>query len=79
MYQSIMFLQPRTWTDNLFFPHCHHYTKIHKTFLNIIQIIDSSILNTTNDDLVEILLFGNREFSLEINSSVNKASINNSL
>ena len=39
-------------------------------------MIDKRILNITNDDRVEILLFGNWELSLEVNSSVTKASIN---
>ena len=35
-----------------------------------------SILNVNDDDLIEILLFGNRKFSLERNSCIIKASIN---
>ena len=38
-------------------------------------MIGNSILNITDDDLVEILLSGNCKFSLEINSSMIKASI----
>ena len=38
-------------------------------------MIGNSILNITDDDLVEILLYGNCKFSLEINSSMIKASI----
>ena len=39
-------------------------------------MIDESILNVNDDDLIEILLFGNWKFSLEGNSSIIKASIN---
>ena len=39
-------------------------------------MIENSILNITNDDLIEVLLFGISKFSLEINFSVTKASIN---
>ena len=59
-----------------FFLHCHHYTNIRKTLLNTVEMIDESILNVNDDDLIEILLFGNCKFSLEKNSSIIKASIN---
>ena len=39
-------------------------------------MIDESILNVNDDDLIETLLFGNRKFSLEGNSSIIKALIN---
>ena len=58
-----------------FFLHCHHYTNIRKTLLNTVEMIDRSIL-IVNDDLIEILLFGNCKFSLEANSSITKTSIN---
>ena len=59
-----------------FFLYCHHYTNIHKTLLNTVEMIDESILNVNDDDLIEILLFGNCKFSLERNLSIIKASIN---
>ena len=39
-------------------------------------MIDESILNVNDDDLIEILLFGNCKFSLEGNPSIIKVSIN---
>ena len=57
------------------FLHCHHYTNIRKTLLNTVKMIDENILNV-NNDLIEILLFGNCKFSLERNSSIIIASIN---
>ena len=42
-----------------FFLHCHHYINICKTLLSTIKMIDESILNVNDDDLIEILLFGN--------------------
>ena len=39
-------------------------------------MIDRSILNVNDDDLIEILLSGNCKFSLEGNLSIIKASIN---
>ena len=59
-----------------FFLHCQHYTNIYKTLLNTVKMIDKSILNVNDDDLIEILLFGNCKFSLERNSSIIIASIN---
>ena len=58
------------------FLHCHHYTKLCKTLLNTDEMIKQSILNVNDDDLIEILLFGNCKLSLERNSSIIKASIN---
>ena len=40
-------------------------------------MIDNRILNITDDGLIEILLFGNCKFSLEMNFSVIIALINN--
>ena len=39
-------------------------------------MIDESILNVNNDDLIEILLFGYFRFRFERNPSIIKASIN---
>ena len=39
-------------------------------------MINESILNVNDDDLIEILLFGNCKFNLERNSFIIKASIN---
>ena len=51
-------------------------TNIRKTILNTVEMIDKSILNVNDDDLIEILLFGNCKFSLERNLSIMKASFN---
>ena len=58
------------------FLHCYHYTNICKTLLNTVEMIDESILNVNNDDLIEILLFGYFKFRFERNPSIIKASIN---
>ena len=39
-------------------------------------MIDESSLNINDDNLIEILLFGNFKFSLERNLSIIKASTN---
>ena len=44
-----------------FFLHCYHYTNICKTLLNTAEMIDESILNVNDDDLIEILIFANRK------------------
>ena len=59
-----------------FFLHCHHNTNIRKTLLNTVEMIDASILNVNDGDLIEILLFENCKFGLERNSSIIRASIN---
>ena len=40
-------------------------TNIRKTLLNTVEMIGESILNVNDDDLIEILLFGNCKFSLK--------------
>ena len=59
--------------QNIFF-----FTAItRETLLNTVdEMINESILNVNDDDLTEILLFGNCRFSLERNSSIIKAAIN---
>ena len=42
-----------------FFLHYHHHSNIRKTVSNAVEMIDESILNVGDDDLIEILLFGN--------------------
>ena len=37
-----------------FFLHCHHYTNIRKTILNTVEMIDQSILNVSDNDLIQI-------------------------
>ena len=44
-----------------FFLQCYHYTNICKTLLNTAEMIDESILNVNDDDLIEILIFANRK------------------
>ena len=44
-----------------FFLHWHHYTNLRKTLLNTVEMIDESILNVNDDDLIEILIFANRK------------------
>ena len=58
-----------------FFLHCQHYTNIRKVLLNTLEIIENSILNIIDDDLIEILLFGNCKFGLEITSSETDAPV----
>ena len=55
-----------------FFLHCRHYTSIRKTLLNTVEMIDETILNVNDNDLIEILVFGNCKFSLETNSYIIK-------
>ena len=60
---SILYLLEVESTKH-FFLYCHHYTNIHKTLFNTVEMIDESILNVNGDDLIEILLFGNWKFRL---------------
>ena len=56
-----------------FFLHCHHYTNIFKILLNTVKpIVNNRILNILNDNF---FIFGNCRFSLQMNSSIIKASV----
>ena len=55
-----------------FFMRCYHYTNIFKILLNTVKpIVNNSILNIPNDNF---FIFGNCRFSLQMNSSIIKAS-----
>ena len=58
-----------------FFLHWYHYSNICKTLLNTAEMINESILNVNDDDLIEILIHGHCKFSLERNPSIIKAPI----
>ena len=64
-------------TTNHYFLHCHYYNDIRKTLLVTVKEITNICLSDFIDEtLVNLLLYGNSNYSLEENKEVIKASIN---
>ena len=51
-----------------FFLHCHYFSLQRQTLMNNIKSIDKDIINETDSDLVNILLFGSSKYQYHINS-----------
>ena len=58
-----------------FFLHCHHFSLQRQTLMNNIKLIDKDIINETDSDLVNILLFGSSKYQYHINSKILSFSI----
>ena len=58
-----------------FFLHCHHFSLQRQTLINNIKSIDEDIINETDSDLVNILLFGSSKYQYHINSKILSFSI----
>ena len=58
-----------------FFLHCHHFSLQRQTLMNNIKSIDKDIINETDSNLVNILLFGNSKCQYHINSKILSFSI----
>ena len=58
-----------------FFLHCHHFSLQRQNLMNNIKSIDKDIINETDSDLVNILLFGSSKYQYHINSKILSFSI----
>ena len=58
-----------------FFLHCHHFSLQRQTLMNNIKSIDKDIIDETDSDLVNILLFGISKYQYHINSKILSFSI----
>ena len=58
-----------------FFLHCHYFTDIRKTLFNELQSVDENILNQSDNEMVELLLYGSNKFKFQQNYSILKSSI----
>ena len=54
----------------LIFLHCRHFSLQRQTLMNYIKSIDKGIINETDSDLVNILLFGSTKYQYHINSKI---------
>ena len=58
-----------------FFLYCHHFSLQRQTLMNNIKSIDKDIINETDSDLVNILLFRSSKYQYHINSKILSFSI----
>ena len=56
-----------------FLLHCHYFTDIRKTLFNELQSIDENILNQSNNETVELLLYGSNKFKFQQNCNILKS------
>ena len=54
----------------LIFLYCRHFSLQRQTLMNYIKSIDKGIINETDSDLVNILLFGSSKYQYHINSKI---------
>lgn len=60
---------------NHLFLYCHNYADTCQSIFDFVKKIDSSTTNLSDDILVELLLYGNKNISLKVNCKIIEASI----
>ena len=58
-----------------FFLPCHHFSLQRQTLMNNIKSINKDIINATDSDLVNIVLFGSSKYQYHVNSKILSFSI----
>ena len=58
-----------------FFLRCHSFTDIRKTLFHELQLVDENILNQSDNETAELLLYGSGKFKLEQNCSILRSAI----
>ena len=53
-----------------FFLHCHYHIDIRKTLFHELQSIDENILNQSDNEIMELLLYGSKKFNFQQNYSL---------
>ena len=53
-----------------FFLHCHYHIDIHKTVFRELQLVDETILNQSDNEIVELLLYSIKKFNFQQNCSL---------
>ena len=62
------------WVSH-FLLHCHYFTDIRKTRFRELRLVDENILNQSDNEIPEVLLYGSSKFKLEQNYSILRSSI----
>ena len=58
-----------------FFLHGHDFTDIQKTLFHKLQSVDKNILNQSEYDIAELLLYGSNKFKLLQNCSILRSAM----
>ena len=56
-----------------FFLHCHYFTDIRKTLFNELQSVDENVSNQSDNEMVELILYGSNKFNFQQNCSILKS------
>ena len=59
-----------------FFLHCHHYHSIKAKLLNSLEVIDTNLLNLSEEQLIKVLLYYFSQLDRNQNTNVLNSSIN---
>ena len=59
-----------------FFLHCHHYHSIKAKLLNSLEVIDTNLLNLSEEQLIKVLLYYFSQLDQNQNTNVLNSSIN---
>ena len=57
-------------SSSYFFLHCHYHIDIHKTLFHELQLVDETILNQSDNEIVELLLYSIKKFNFQQNCSL---------
>ena len=74
--KSFMLLWSRYWVLNSFFPQCLFFFNERHTIISTIRSLNSKLLDCTDYDFAQTLLFGNTSQTLSNNFKILNASIN---
>ena len=58
-----------------FFLHCHYFTDIQKTLFHEVELVDENILNPSDNEIAELLLYVSSNFKIEQGYSILRSSI----
>ena len=58
-----------------FYLHCHYFTDIRKTLFHELRLVDENILNQSDNEIAEVILYGSSKFKLEESYSILTSSI----
>ena len=59
-----------------FFPHCQNYTTLHRALMTDFKNINDTIMSLNENDLLHVILYGNKNFDSNMNISILTATIN---
>ena len=58
-----------------FFWHCHYHIDICKTLFHELSSFDENILNQSDNEIIELLLYGSEKFNFQQNCSLLESAV----